>query len=84
MKEGLGDEFHIAALAAMPQSRGLGTGSKMIAFAEEEALRQRFTACSLTVSLGNPDAKRLYERLGYRVTEELPGMSLQRMRKALI
>ena len=84
LKEGLSDEFHIAALATMPQSRGLGIGSKLIAFAEEEALRQRFAACSLTVSLGNPDAKRLYERLGYRVTDELPGMSLQRMRKALI
>ncbi len=84
LKEGLSDEFHIAALATMPHGRGLGIGSKLIAFAEEEALRQRFTACSLTVSLGNPDARRLYERLGYRVTDELPGLSLQRMRKALI
>jgi len=45
--------------------RGTGLGTQLIAFAEERIFRE-WPNVFLCVSSFNPDARRLYERLGYR------------------
>jgi ribosomal protein S18 acetylase RimI-like enzyme len=45
--------------------RGRGLGARLIAFAEERIFRE-WPNVFLCVSSFNPDARRLYERLGYR------------------
>ncbi|WP_128659610.1 GNAT family N-acetyltransferase [Paenibacillus sp. 598K] len=71
LKEGRKDEFHIASLAALPESRGMGIGTLLIGHAEEEARKQRFRKTSLTVKKSNYGARRLYERLGYTVVDKI-------------
>lgn len=85
MTEGEDDEFHIGTLASLPESRGLGVGTKLLACAEEEAVRQGFSKCSLTVKKENERAFRLYQRLGYRVSGEInkPAFSMYRMVKTI-
>ena len=53
-----------AAVTPALQRRGLGTA--MIRAAEELAAEQGFSKVVLGVEDSNPDARRLYERLGYR------------------
>jgi ribosomal protein S18 acetylase RimI-like enzyme len=66
--EGVG---YIWAVRVFPFLRGLGLGSRLMQFAEQ-VLRERsiFTA-EVGVEKDNPDARRLYERLGYRQSGEL-------------
>ncbi|MNN86916.1 TDP-fucosamine acetyltransferase [compost metagenome] len=86
MKEGKDDEFHIGTIATLPESRGLGIGSRLIEFVEQQALLQGFTKCSLTVKKENVLAFKLYERMGYQITGEIikPAFSLYRMAKVLV
>lgn len=86
MKEGEDDEFHIGTIASLPESRGLGIGSRLLAFAEEQAIIQGFIKCSLTVKKENELAFKLYNRLGYQITGEInkPAFSLYRMVKVLV
>ncbi|MNZ30633.1 TDP-fucosamine acetyltransferase [compost metagenome] len=85
MKEGEDDEFHIGTIATLPESRGLGIGSRLLEFAEKQALKQGFSKCSLTVKKENVLAFKLYERMGYHITGEInkPAFSLYRMAKVL-
>ncbi|KQY94737.1 acetyltransferase [Paenibacillus sp. Root52] len=85
LKEGFAGEFHIATLAAMPESRGMGIGSQLIHHAEAQAIKQGFSLCSLTVKKENHLAAKLYARLGYEITSEVnkPAVSLYRMVKKL-
>lgn len=86
MKEGEDDEFHIGTIASLPKSRGLGIGSRLLSFAEKQAILQGFTKCSLTVKEENELAFKLYNRLGYQITGEInkPAYSLYRMTKMLV
>lgn len=86
LKEGHEDEFHIGTLATMPESRGLGVGSRLIAYAEEQAVKHGFSKSSLTVKKENHKALQLYERMGYRITGEVnkPSIGLYRMAKRLL
>jgi GNAT superfamily N-acetyltransferase len=52
------------ALEARPQ--GQGTGTKIIACAENIARARGATLTGLAVEVSNQGARRLYERLGYR------------------
>ncbi|OXS74408.1 GNAT family N-acetyltransferase [Lysinibacillus sp. KCTC 33748] len=83
MKEGEDDEFHIGTIALLPESRGLGVGTKLLEFAEEQACLQGFAKCSLTVKKENHLAIKLYQRIGYQITGEInkPKLSLYRMVK---
>lgn len=54
---------YVSVLAVYPQFRGRGIGSALLRQAEEQA---GGTAMSIIVSDGNPGARRLYERHGYR------------------
>ncbi|MEB2302627.1 GNAT family N-acetyltransferase [Lysinibacillus xylanilyticus] len=85
MKEGEDDEFHIGTIALLPKSRGLGVGTRLLEFAEEQACLQGFAKCSLTVKKENHLAIKLYQRIGYQITGEInkPKISLYKMVKNL-
>ncbi len=59
------DAAEINALAADPA--GQGTGTALIRVAEDHAIARDRTAVGLAVEPSNPAARRLYERLGYRL-----------------
>jgi ribosomal protein S18 acetylase RimI-like enzyme len=73
----LEDEIRIIDLALLPQDRGLGTGSRLLADVMAEADASGL-AVRLHVEPWNP-AMRLYERLGFRsVAEQGPYLRMER------
>jgi GNAT superfamily N-acetyltransferase len=52
-------------LEVLPRHRNLGVGSQLIAAAEQVAQRRDHRLVALAVEESNPDAARLYQRLGY-------------------
>jgi len=54
--------------------RGLGIGSKMLNFVEQEIRGRGFTSITLNVAKENDRARRLYIRHGYRVAAHEPGV----------
>lgn len=71
LDEGKEDEYHIATLATLPESRGYGIGSKLIQKAEDMARYYSYDKCSLTVKKDNEQALKLYEKLGYEVVTSI-------------
>jgi ribosomal protein S18 acetylase RimI-like enzyme len=61
---------YIQTICIDPGRRGQGLGSRLVEFAEERILRVSPNVF-LCVSSFNRDARRLYERLGYKVVGEL-------------
>jgi ribosomal protein S18 acetylase RimI-like enzyme len=47
--------------------RGNGVGANLLSFAEDDLATRGFRLVSLNVGRDNPDARRFYERHGYRV-----------------
>lgn len=64
--------WYVNALATFPESRGLGAGTRLMGLAESMAREAGAPGLSLIVAEENAGAKRLYERLGYRVTARAP------------
>ena len=64
--------WYVNAVAAFPQARGLGVGSKLMQWAELRASEFRLRGVSLIVSDANRGAQRLYERLGYEEAASRP------------
>ena len=62
---------YIQTLAVMPDWRNHGIGSQLLAFAEKRIFEESPNVF-ICVSSFNPDARRLYRRLGYQVVGELP------------
>jgi ribosomal protein S18 acetylase RimI-like enzyme len=78
---------YIQTILVHPDRRGQGLGSKLVEFAEQRILHES-PNIFMCVSSFNHDARRLYERLGYRVIGELtdyivPGHSEILLRKTL-
>ena len=61
---------YIQSVAVRADCRGRGLGSALIAFAEQRILRD-VPNVFICASSFNPDARRLYERLGYTVVGDL-------------
>jgi [ribosomal protein S18]-alanine N-acetyltransferase len=61
---------YVQTVCAAPEARGTGVGTALVAFAEERIFRDHKNAF-ICVSDFNPRARRLYERLGYRLVGEL-------------
>jgi len=61
---------YIQTICIHPDRRGQGLGSELVAFAEQRIFG-RFPNVFMCVSSFNHDARRLYERLGYRLVGEL-------------
>lgn len=66
-----GEEIRIVDIAVLPAFRNQGIGSAVLASLIAEANRGT-VRLALTVSKSNAHARRLYERLGFRVAEDLP------------
>jgi ribosomal-protein-alanine N-acetyltransferase len=78
---------YIQTICIDPARRGQGLGSRLVEFAEQRIL-QVSPNVFMCVSSFNLDARRLYERLGYKVIGELtdyivPGHSEFLLRKTL-
>ncbi len=65
------DEFYIDAIAVTEDSRGKKVGTKLLNYAFQFAVEQGFNSVSLQVVETNLKAKKLYERLGFRVVKNL-------------
>jgi ribosomal protein S18 acetylase RimI-like enzyme len=61
---------YLQTVGVAPEWRGRGIGSLLVGFAEERIFRDRANVF-MCVSSFNPDALRLYERLGYVVIGEI-------------
>lgn len=60
--------WYVNVLAAYPEARGRGHGTRLMALAEEIARNLGLGAMSIIVAGGNTGARRLYQRLGYAET----------------
>ena len=78
---------YIQSICVAPEWRNQGVGSQLMAFAETRIFSESPNAF-IMVSSFNPDAKRLYNRLGYETIGELkdyiiPGHSEYLLRKSI-
>ena len=88
----LSNEVYIAVLVVDASMRGKGIGSLLMQAAFEIAQQNQCTAVVLDVANTNPDARRLYERLGFKLVRTIEFRYLPRwistgttiMRKELI
>ncbi|MGX5816653.1 GNAT family N-acetyltransferase [Chitinophaga lutea] len=78
-------EFYLDSIGVSAERRGQGIGQQLIAAAEERARNEGHRYTGLIVSEANPQAQRLYERLGYvvRNTLEFSGGHYLHLTKAL-
>ncbi len=53
--------------------RGHGVGTRLLTVAEDDLVKRGYSRVTLNVGRDNPDARRLYERSGYRVVAAEPG-----------
>jgi ribosomal protein S18 acetylase RimI-like enzyme len=68
------DRGYLYSLRVRPDWQGQGLGTRLIR-AAESALRARgFRVAVIAAGKDNPGARRLYERLGYRVFTDDPGV----------
>lgn len=58
---------YVYAFRVRAEYRGAGVGTRLMQAAEADLIQRGFTYVSLNVGRDNPAARRLYERLGYRV-----------------
>ena len=68
--------WYINALAVLPEHRGEGLGSRLLAQADGLAARARATTISLIVDDANEAAKRLYARHGFAEIARRPALSI--------
>lgn len=71
LREGREDEFHIGTIATLPENHGTGIGTKLLIHAENIAKQNNFEKISLTVKQKNTLAQKLYERMGYEITDKV-------------
>jgi len=72
---GLAGSPYVASIAVAAEARGSGVGTALMRFAESHYPEARHIF--LCVSSFNEGARRLYERLGYKVVGELPGYVIE-------
>jgi len=81
------DGMYIQTLAVDPSTRGQGYGSRLLAHVFADARARHIVSVWLDVDIHNPNAKRLYERVGFEVqeTRRFPFVNLgvYRMRKPI-
>lgn len=61
----------IWAVRVFPFLQGAGIGARLLAAAEDAIRRRGFHVAELGVEKDNPRARKLYERLGYRLYREM-------------
>jgi ribosomal protein S18 acetylase RimI-like enzyme len=66
------DSWYVNVLATLPDYRGQGLGTKLLAIADETAAQEGKPGLSVIVSNANDGARRLYRRCGYREAATRP------------
>ena len=64
---------YIYGFRIKPPYRRAGLGRRMMDIVEQELVSLGYQTVTLNVGQNNPDARRLYERLGYEVVASEPG-----------
>ena len=64
--------WYVNVLATYPEHRGKGLGAKLLTVAEDKTREAGLRGLSIIVSDGNPGARRLYQRSGYREQASRP------------
>jgi len=64
--------FHIEQLAVNEENRGSGVGTALLQHEIGNAREKGYAKCTLDVAITNPQAQKLYERLGFKVVKEYP------------
>jgi ribosomal protein S18 acetylase RimI-like enzyme len=64
---------YLFAFRVKPAWRNQGVGSHLMRVVEDDLRRRGFQYLTLNVAKDNPDALRLYRRLGYRIIGSRPG-----------
>lgn len=64
---------YIYGFRVKPTYRNHGIGAKVLKIVEDDLVRRGFSVVTLNVAQNNLSARRLYQRLGYRVVAEEPG-----------
>jgi len=74
-------EFYIDSLGVSPNHQGKGIGSKMLQFLIDEYVTKNNLSLGLLVEEENPNAKKLYLKLGFKVvgTKTLVGKTLEHL-----
>ncbi|OYD46461.1 GNAT family N-acetyltransferase [Sphingobacterium cellulitidis] len=74
-------EFYIDCIAVNPNQQGKGLGSIIIKYLIDEYILKKKAVLGLLVDEDNPKAKKLYERLGFKVVgmKSLMGKNLEHM-----
>ena len=67
VREAESGEYYVSNLAVLSRLQRRGIGARLLACADEQARAAGLQKCSLMVALDNDGARRLYERMGYRV-----------------
>ena len=71
--------WYVANVAVIPQERGSGLGSLLLADAEDRARARGLRAVSLELDGDSPAVRRFYERAGYVVVEERNSVPLREL-----
>ena len=66
------ETWYICGVAVLPEYRGHGIGSQLMAIAGQQAREHDYDRLSLVVFEQNTTALRLYQRLGYEVIDRAP------------
>ncbi|MGM0586470.1 MAG: GNAT family N-acetyltransferase [Pseudomonadota bacterium] len=64
--------WYVNVLAALPDARGRGFGTRLLELAERTAAAEALEALSLIVAEDNAGARRLYERMGFEEAARRP------------
>lgn len=74
-------EYYIDSLGVLPEMQGLGIGSVLLKFLIESHVAQKGDTLGLLVDDKNPIARKLYEKLGFKVvgTKTLAGKTMAHM-----
>ena len=65
---------YVFAFRVKPNWRGRGIGTKLMHFVEDDLRQRGFSIVTLNVAKDNPDALRLYKRLGYKIIGSRSGI----------
>ncbi|OXB25029.1 GNAT family N-acetyltransferase [Flavobacterium tructae] len=74
-------EFYIDSVGVSPNHQGKGIGSKLLQFLIDEYVTQNQRTLGLLVEDANPNAKKLYLKLGFKVkgTRTLVGKNMEHL-----
>ncbi len=65
---------YLYSFRVKPPFQGAGLGTRMMGVVERDLIERGYKTVTLNVAKDNPRARALYERLGYRVIDQDPGI----------